>query len=240
MKKTALSLLFAAFALCLAGSVSQAQVISAVITVRGIVLDEVNRNPASVNLTFFDDQNKKVNSSRSNAKDGEYLVTGLKPGKKYTVQIEHPDFFKAEYSIKIPATDKYTEVSRDFLVKPLAKDIRMFLRISPFEVKKSKIRVGATDMLDEFRRILVMNPSVNIEIQSFPDTDLDKSVNETLTAARCKTLQDFMVKGGVAAARIKVKPSGTTDPVNAPPPPSKKMAKGKRYIGSTYIIVTKV
>lgn len=241
MKKT-LNIILAIFAVAAFSYTARAQVVGSVVTVRGVVLDETTRNPASVNLTFFDEQNKKVNSSRSNAKDGEYLITGLKAGKKYTVQIEHPDFFKEEYVIKLPPTDKYEEISRDFLVKPLAKDARMFMRISPFEAKKSKIRVGVGDMLNEFMQSLIMNPGVNVEIQCYPDTDADadKSANGKLTAERCKTLQDYFVKGGVAASRIKIKGFDTTDPVNAPPPLSRKMAKGKRYIGSTYIVVTKV
>ncbi len=240
MKTILYNTFLAAVAFIVFAGTANAQVIGTVVTVRGVVIDEINRNPASVNLTFFDEQMKKVNSSRSNAKDGEYLVTGLKPGKKYTVQIEHPDFFKAEYTIKLPATDKYAEVSRDFLVKPLAMNTRMFMRLSPFEVKKSKIRVGASELLDDFKRSLVMNPNVNIEIQCFPDAEGDNAANEKLTSERCKTLQDFLVKGGVSASRIKIKPAGAADPVNAPPPPSKKLAKGKRYVGSTYFVVTKL
>ncbi len=238
--KNIFSIIIFAAALFAFSTAARAQIVGAVVTVRGNVIDEVNRNPASVNLTFYDEQHKKVNSSRSNAKDGEYLVTGLKAGKKYTVEIEHPDYFKSEYSIKLPPTDKYTEISRDFLVKPLAKDVRMYMRLSPFEVKKSKIRVGAGDMLDELKHTLVMNPGVNFEIQCYPDADADKASNEKLTSERCKTLQDYFIKGGVMPSRIKIKPFDTADPVNAPPPPSKKMAKGKRYIGSTYIVVTKV
>lgn len=239
MKKT-LSIILAIYAVAAFSFSLNAQVIGPVVTLRGIVLDETTRNPASVNLTFYDEQNKKITSSRSNVKDGEYLVTGLKAGKKYTVQIEHPDFFKAEYVIKLPATDKYAEISRDFLVKPLAKDARMFLRLSPFEAKKSKIRVGAGDMLDEFKQSLIMNPGVVVEIQCYPDTDADKTANSKLTTERCKTLQNYFVKGGVADSRIKIKAFDSTDPVNAPPPLSKKVAKGKRYIGSTYIVVTKI
>ncbi|GAB1431014.1 hypothetical protein MASR2M18_18480 [Ignavibacteria bacterium] len=239
MKKT-LNIILTICAVAAFSFTAHAQVIGSVVTVRGIVLDETTRNPASVNLTFFDEQNKKVNSSRSNVKDGEYLITGLKAGKKYTVQIEHPDFFKAEYVIKLPPTDKYAEISRDFLVRPLAKDARMFMRLSPFEAKKSKIRVGVSDVLDEFRQSLIMNPGVTVEIQCYPDTDADKTANGKLTAERCKTLQNYFVKGGVADSRIKIKAFDATDPVNAPPPLSKKMAKGKRYIGSTYIVVTKI
>ena len=56
--------------------------IGTVITVAGNVLDEVTRNPVMVNVVFSDETGTRAGSSRSNSKDGSYLVTGLKPGKK--------------------------------------------------------------------------------------------------------------------------------------------------------------
>lgn len=211
--------------------------IGTVITVAGNVLDEVTRNPTTVNVVFSDESGTRAGSSRSNSKDGSYLVTGLKPGKKYKVRIEQPEFFQAEYEIQLPNTSKYTEISRDFLVKPLVKGTRIPARIAPFEAKKSKLRVGANDILDDFKRTLTINPNVNIEIQCFPDNDADKTENMKLTQERCNALRSYFEKAGVSIKRISVKPSDSVDGIN--PPPVRKAAKGKRYVGSTYFVVTK-
>jgi len=50
-------------------------------------------------------------------------------------------------------------------------------------------------------------------------------------------LKDYFVKNGITEKRISLKPSDTVDNIN--PPPIRKAAKGKRYIGSTYFVVTK-
>ena len=212
--------------------------INVVVSVTGTVLKATDRNPASVNLTFFDSGNKRVGTSRSNAKDGYYLVTGLKPGETYKVKIEHPDFFQEEVTIAIPKTSKYSEISRDFLVKPLVNGTRIPLPVAPFELNKSKLRVGAEEFLSETIEALVMNPSVKVQILSYPDEMVSKETNMKLTKERCESLKAYFVSKGVAADRISIVPSENVDPIN--PPPMKKAAKGKRYIGSTYIVVTKV
>ena len=206
--------------------------INVVVSVTGTVLKANDRNPASVNITFYDSNNKRVGSSRSNAKDGYYLVTGLKPGETYKVKIEHPDFFQEEVTVSTPRTSKYSELSRDFLVKPLS------LPVTPFELNKSKLRVGSEEFLAETVEALLMNPSVKVQISSYPDEMESKEANIKLTRERCETLKAFFVAKGVSADRISIVPSENADPIN--PPPMKKAAKGKRYIGSTYIVVTKI
>ncbi|MFN8359185.1 MAG: hypothetical protein U0264_04660 [Candidatus Kapaibacterium sp.] len=212
--------------------------IGTVITVAGNVLDEVTRNPVTVNVVFSDESGNRAGSSRSNSKDGSYLVTGLKPGKKYKVRLEQAEYFQAEYEISLPNTGKYAEISRDFLVKPLVKGTKIAARNAPFELKKSKLRVGANEILDDFKRSLLINPNVSIEIQCFPDNDDDKAVNTKLTQERCNALRDYFTKAGISEKRITLKPSDSVDSVN--PPPLRKAAKGKRYIGSTYFVVTKI
>jgi len=212
--------------------------VGTVITVAGNVLDEVTRNPVTVNVVFSDESGNRAGSSRSNSKDGSYLVTGLKPGKKYKVRLEQSEYFQAEYEISLPNTGKYAEISRDFLVKPLVKGTKIAARNAPFEVKKSKLRVGANDILDDFKRSLLINPNVNIEIQCFPDTDDDKALNTKLTQDRCTALREYFTKAGISDKRITVKPSDSIDSLN--PPPIRKAAKGKRYVGSTYFVVTKL
>ena len=109
-----------------------------IMSVTGAVIDQTNRNPASIIVSFYDKNNKKIGSSKSNSATGFYLVTGLKQGETYKVQLESPDYFKDEYEVTLPVSKKYADVSRDFTVKPLAKGIKILLEVPPFELKKSK------------------------------------------------------------------------------------------------------
>ena len=62
-----------------------------VMSVTGTVIDQTTRNPVSILVSFFDRNNKKIGSSKSNSATGYYLVTGLKQGETYKVQLESSD-----------------------------------------------------------------------------------------------------------------------------------------------------
>lgn len=209
-----------------------------IMSVTGAVIDQTTRNAASVIVSFYDKNNKKMGSSKSNSATGFYLVTGLKQGETYKVQLESPDYFKDEYEVTLPVSKKYADVSRDFTVKPLAKGTKILLEVPPFELKKSKLRVGAEDYLSDVKKMMILNPGVTVEIQTYPDAEGDPAVNETFTMERAQAIKKYLVDNGVREQKIVLKASGQTDSVN--PPPKYKTAKGKRYIGPIYIVVTKV
>ena len=89
-------------------------------------------------------------------------------------------------------------------------------------------------MLD-FQTTLLYNAKVKFEIVCFPDNDYDKAFNKKLTQERCESLKQYFMKSGVDESRITLKGNDKTDPEN--PPPTASQAKGKRYIGTTYIVV---
>jgi len=209
-----------------------------VMSVTGTVIDQTTRNPVSILVSFYDRNNKKIGSSKSNSATGYYLVTGLKQGETYKVQLESSDFFKDEYEITLPVSKKYADVSRDFTVKPLVKGAKILLEVPPFELKKSKLRVGAEDYLADIKKMLVLNPGVSVEIQTYPDAEGDPAVNEAFTMERAQAIKKYLIDNGVREQKLTVKASGQTDSVN--PPPRYKTAKGKRYIGPIYIMITKV
>lgn len=221
--------------LILSQDICQAQ---QVMSVTGTVIDQTTRNPVSILVSFYDRNNKKIGSSKSNSATGYYLVTGLKQGDTYKVQLESSDFFKDEYEITLPVSKKYADVSRDFTVKPLVKGAKILLEVPPFELKKSKLRVGAEDYLADIKKMLILNPGVSVEIQTFPDAEGDPAVNEAFTMERAQAIKKYLIDNGVREQKLVVKASGQTDSVN--PPPKYKTAKGKRYIGPIYIVITKV
>lgn len=209
-----------------------------VMSVTGTVIDQTTRNPVSILVSFYDRNNKKIGSSKSNSATGYYLVTGLKQGETYKVQLESSEFFKDEYEITLPVSKKYADVSRDFTVKPLVKGTKILLEVPPFELKKSKLRVGAEDYLADIKKMLVLNPGVSVEIQTYPDAEGDPAVNEAFTMERAQAIKKYLIDNGVREQKLTLKASGQTDSVN--PPPRYKTAKGKRYIGPIYIMITKV
>jgi outer membrane protein OmpA-like peptidoglycan-associated protein len=237
MKKTIViiaSLLLVTFAIY---ELAQAQLTNVVVALTGNVMDQVSKEPVNVRLECWDQNNKRIYKGNSNAaQGGYYYMTGLKPGQTYTIKFSDLEYFKEEFTIEIPSTDKYQEFSRDFLVKPKEVGLKIPMKVPPFELNKSKLRAGYEFFLRDILKTIELNRRIHFEIVCYPDNDDDPTANKTLTEARASALMEYFRKNGVAGNRVTVKGNTATDPNN--PPPTKKRAKGKRYIGSTYFVIT--
>ncbi len=214
--------------------------IKAVITLKGTIQNEITKEPISVEVQLLDSNGKKINFSRSNSKDGSYLLTGLKPNNSYKItfadKADKGEFFlKKSRTIKMPDTEKYLELSKDYTVIPIKKGLSIPLAISPFETGKHKIRPTIDIYMEEIIDMIKMNPRNVFTISCFPDNDNDESANQELTSKRCESLIQYFVSKGISPDRLKPNANSKTDPNN--PLPIEKVAKGKRYKGSTYIII---
>ena len=236
--KTKLTLILALVALVAAPSLFAQSAIGTVVTLTGYMLDQQTLEPVDANYSVLDPTGKKMGRSRkANARDG-YLATGLQPGKTYTIRVEDPRYFKQEYKLMLPATDEYKEVSHDIVVRKMAAGRKLLLSPTPFDLKKTSIKVGTEEDLRETAQILAMNPGVKIEIVCYPDEELPASRAQTISSERGTALKGFLENQGINGSRISVRTVKTTDPLN--PPPLKKGAKGKRYIGPVYLKITSV
>lgn len=238
MKKVILFLILSTF---ISTVVVEAQIssIKTVVSLTGSMLNKENNEPVSVTFEAYNSQGKRVYRGKSNAtENGYYFITGLQPGETYTIKFIDMEYLRSEEQYTLPVTDKYTEFSRDFQVVQKQKDQRLLFKVPPFELGKNKIRFGIEDLLDSYVEIIKTNKNVVFEIACYPDANDEKTKNETLTLARAQSLKDFFVQQGAKPESIILKGNPSIDPKN--PPPAKKGAKGKRYIGSTYLIIKKV
>lgn len=234
LRRVSLAVLY----LALASSTAYAQsAIGTVVTLSGYILNGNTLAPVESNYSLFDVNGKKVGqSNRSNANEG-YLVTGLRPGESYTIKIEDPRYFKQEFKVDIPKTSKYVEISKDFIVRPLESGRSITMRPVPFDVKKTTLKVGMESDISDMARMLIMNPSVNIDVLCYPDEDGEGTASR-VSLDRGNALKAAFVRSGVSAERVNVRTATTVDPIN--PPPLRKSAKGKRYVGPVYLVITKV
>ncbi|MDQ1265688.1 MAG: hypothetical protein QG635_839 [Bacteroidota bacterium] len=216
---------------------SQGSFINIVVSLTGSVIDENTRKPIAVDIVAQDTNGKIVYRGKSNAKDnGYYFMTGLKPGMKYYLKFVGFDYFNQRFEVQIPNIDRYTEYSKDFLIKPKQKDLPIVQKVPPFELGKTKIRYGADMFLNDKVSLLKDNVRVKFKIKCYPDQDEGVAENQQLSSQRCEALKEYFVSNGIDPSRIICETVETLDPSN--PPPVKKSAKGKRYIGTTYMEIT--
>jgi outer membrane protein OmpA-like peptidoglycan-associated protein len=227
-------LLFLAFS-----QFSHSQLVNPVVSITGSVMDAVTREPVTAIMIVTNEKGKRINATRSNGTDnGYYYLTSLKPGKKYTITVSSKYYLKAKYTFEIAKTYHYTELSHDFLIMPLMEGAEIPLSFAPFELNKAKLRYGADYVLDGIKSTMLTNPNIKFQIVCYPDVDGNPSHNEKLTKERAQSIQKYLVANGIDALRISIKGNKRVDSKN--PPPKKKKAKGKRYIGTTYIKIIEI
>ena len=217
-------------------STAQISSIKTVVSLTGSFFSESTHEPVTVRFEAFDASGKRVYRGNSNsAENGYYFITGLQPGQTYIMRITDMNFLSQEITYTLPETNKYQEFSKDFLVVPKVKNTEIFFGITPFELSKSKLRYGVDDYLSEIQRIINSNSRVVFEIVCFPDNNQNTDLNTNLTMDRANSIKEFFVKNGCKQEKILVRNEQSTDPKK--PPPVRKMAKGKRYVGSTYLVI---
>lgn len=222
--------------ICFAAFNANAQFTSTVVSLTGSVLDQGSKKPTSTQIEVYDKDGDKFTKAKSNSKDGYYFITGLKPGETYSVRVVDIKYLKNSFDFTVPNTDKYSEYSQDILVVPSRINTDIPLSVIPFEINKSNLRPGAENFLNEYAQILLENPKVKVNLEVFPDNNLDKSKNRIITNGRAEALKNYFEKSGIESSRITIKNYDSTDTKN--PPPSEKRAKGKRYVGSVYLKIS--
>lgn len=212
-------------------TLSYAQFINTVISVRGITTNSVDKKPIKAKIKVLNEDGKIITRTNSN---GKYFVTGLKPGNLYTFQIYGSGYFFQTYDIFIPNTDKYQELSKDFTLKPMAVNAKIPVDVIPFDMGKTKIRTGADDVMEGYLNIMKFNRRAKFVLSVYPENNNDTATNLKFTEERAKALYDYF-KGHKIRNDIELKANSETDPNN--PLPTRKTAKGKRYKGSIYLVV---
>ncbi len=216
-----------------------AQFTSTVVSISGTVKNAITKEPMTVYVVAYDQNGKKVNVARSNSSEnGYYFLTGLKPGNTYQIVVEFSGFIREGYTLDIPLTTHYTEFSKDFALTPIAAGIMIPIPVPPFELNKSKLRFGSEDFIEPYVAEFVQNKKIKFEIVCYPDNANGGNGNMELTEERAKSLMSFFISKGVEPERIRIKGNANPDPMN--PPPIEKRAKGKRYIGPTYLHILSI
>lgn len=231
MKSIRLLIIFSLIAFSVA-SFSQG-FIKTTVALTGNVFNEINKIGETCNIMVFDEDGNRVTATRSiGSQNGYYYLPGLKPGKKYQISLRKKGFMIETVELNVPNSSKYVELSQDFLIKPMKQGAKIPLSVSPFELNKSKLRVGSDIFLNTLKRALTNNETVNIKIISYPDNGKNPSENATLTSQRANSIKEWLVGQGIANSRLSTEGNKNVDPDN--PPPTEKAAKGKRYTGPIY------
>lgn len=186
------------------------------IFIEGIVndVDEYPIEDATVRIVGKDGLNVKVPVK----KDGTYRVE-LERDIRYVMMASARGYLNQNYELHTGPEEKNETYIVDFYLSPISKPVVIDNIFYDFD--KATLRPESKKALDEMIKMLNDNPNVTIELGAHTDRKGSDQYNERLAQRRAQSVVDYLIAGGIEAARLEAKGYGESVPKTI----NKKMAK---------------
>lgn len=186
------------------------------IFIEGIVndVDEYPIEDATVRIVGKDGLNVKVPVK----KDGTYRVE-LERDIRYVMMASARGYLNQNYELHTGPEEKNETYIVDFFLSPISKPVVIDNIFYDFD--KATLRPEPKKALDEMIKMLNDNPNVTIELGAHTDRKGTDQYNERLAQRRAQSVVDYLIAGGIEAARLEAKGYGESVPKTI----NKKMAK---------------
>lgn len=186
------------------------------IFIEGIVndVDEYPIEDATVSIVGKDGLNVKVPVK----KDGTYRVE-LERDIRYVMMASARGYLNQNYELHTGPEEKNETYIVDFFLSPISKPVVIDNIFYDFD--KATLRPESKKALDEMIKMLNDNPNVTIELGAHTDRKGTDQYNERLAQRRAQSVVDYLIAGGIEAARLEAKGYGESVPKTI----NKKMAK---------------
>ena len=186
------------------------------IFIEGIVndVDEYPIEDATVRIVGKDGLNVKVPVK----KDGTYRVE-LERDIRYVMMASARGYLNQNYELHTGPEEKNETYIVDFFLSPISKPVVIDNIFYDFD--KATLRPESKKALDEMIKTLNDNPNVTIELGAHTDRKGTDQYNERLAQRRAQSVVDYLIAGGIEAARLEAKGYGESVPKTI----NKKMAK---------------
>ena len=186
------------------------------IFIEGIVndVDEYPIEDATVRIVGKDGLNVKVPVK----KDVTYRVE-LERDIRYVMMASARGYLNQNYELHTGPEEKNETYIVDFFLSPISKPVVIDNIFYDFD--KATLRPESKKALDEMIKMLNDNPNVTIELGAHTDRKGTDQYNERLAQRRAQSVVDYLIAGGIEAARLEAKGYGESVPKTI----NKKMAK---------------
>ncbi len=186
------------------------------IFIEGIVndVDEYPIEDATVRIVGKDGLNVKVPVK----KDGTYRVE-LERDIRYVMMASARGYLNQNYELHTGPEEKNETYIVDFFLSPISKPVVIDNIFYDFD--KATLRPESKKALDEMIKMLNDNPNVTIELGAHTDRKGTDQYNERLAQRSAQSVVDYLIAGGIEAARLEAKGYGESVPKTI----NKKMAK---------------
>ncbi|MCI5057797.1 MAG: OmpA family protein [Flavobacteriales bacterium] len=189
-----------------------------VILISGRVFDAKTKVPIMAEVTYESLSNgKEIGVARSEPEGGTYKIV-LPYGKAYGFLAKSEGYYSVANNIDISEFKDYQEIERDLYLKPIKKieigEVVVLNNIF-FESAKSTLKRESDLELQRVMKLLMENPSLQIEISGHTDNIGDDNSNIKLSQDRAEAVVEYLITKGIKNDRLLAKGYGETSPISS-------------------------
>lgn len=194
--------------------------------VKANVFDSETLRPLRAQVEFTDLANAKPVYTGSTDEAGNFLVC-LPYGKNYALAVSADNylFHSENFALDSSATFDKPFLLKIGLEKIIAESKKpeagapktsrpVILKNVFFETASAALRPESVAELTRLKKLLEAHPQMNIQINGHTDNVGSDADNQVLSTNRAKAVYDFLIKNGIAPARLAYKGFGESQPID--------------------------
>ncbi|GAL83227.1 outer membrane protein [Sporocytophaga myxococcoides] len=183
------------------------------VLIYGKVLNSKTKEPIETGITYRDlDDDKEAGIASSDPHNGDYKIA-LPYNQVYSFFAEHPGFYSVRDTISVPNITEYMEIERDIYLTPLEVGEDIPLKNVFFVRSEPKLLPISYPELNKLAKLLIENPTIEIELSGHTDNMGNPEKNVTLSEQRVETVKNYLISKGISGDRISGKGYGGSKPI---------------------------
>jgi outer membrane protein OmpA-like peptidoglycan-associated protein/tetratricopeptide (TPR) repeat protein len=185
-----------------------------ILAVTGLVFDNADSTgdalpDATVSLGLRDEEgNIATLKDDSCGKQGPYYFK-IQPNRKYVLTGRHAGYLASTVNLNVPDTKESDTLEVNLYLGKIDYNKAYRLDNIYYDFDSKELREESKTTLDSLYQILVLNPTIKIELSSHTDSRGSDSYNEKLSQGRAQSCVDYLVQErGIDERRIVAKGYG--------------------------------
>ncbi len=186
-----------------------------VVLLSGHVYDARTKRPIASGLTYNAASVRGAKGANGEARTdpstGGYSAT-LPAGARYSITASAPGYAAKRASVDASRIDKYTEMTQDFYLVPVA--VKKAPTGGPilFASGSAELSAVARRQLDGVAEAVAERSGVRLRLSGHTDDVGEEAANQELSVQRVNAAAEYLIQHGVAADRIERTARGETEP----------------------------
>ncbi len=180
--------------------------------VKGRVYDATTGKGLPCSVELIDNSRRKSVAKLQTDETGNYFIT-LPTGKDYTFTVNRKGYLFYSDVFLLSKNEADSTYKKDIPLQPITLNAALVMKSILFENNSAVLQDISLIEIDKLLQLLNENPSLKVQINGYTDNVGKPIDNLKLSAARAKTVVDYLVSKNIDISRLSYKGFGENKPL---------------------------